>query len=805
MVSSESGMRQSANGAPLRPCCASCAGPVPEGGRSRYCSSACRQRAYRLRTKQSRASEIAGNLAEFPDSFVGRHDELAELGRLLFASRLVTVIGPAGAGKTRLVREVAARQQRDGHRYPDGVWQADLAVIPKGDLVVPAIARAVGIRTGSGLAPEKLAEAMGERKLLLVLDNCEHVLSRCADAVEALLTVCPSVRILATSREALRVRGEQSFPLGELALPANGEVHTAAQVGHSDAVRLFVDRARAVDPAFELTDGNASTVAALCRRLDGMPLAIELAARRVRLLGPADLLRRLDGKLDVLSVGTRTTTSRHDSLEAAIGWDYELLSPGEQELWRRLSVLAGPFPIELAEAVSGHGAETLDLVASLEAKSLLVPVAKGDSVWFRQLESIRIYGRDRLNDAGERDTTHDRLAEWLAELVEPHLGRYMMPVPVLEAIDAHWPNLVAAVEWMSSRRDERHGALAFALGKHWLRHGINLGDTYRMLRAALTMATSAASTGLVLSALSTTTSVLGDQAESLGYAWRAVDIERALDRPARLAKALDDLGHALFCSGEYRAARPSYLESLRILRGLGDPVALLGSLNNIAWVSLNWGEEELAEKLLAEALPLAQYLGSGNMVIALLHTSGVLSLIRGDLAGAAEKFAESLTMGRENPYHLVHGLEGLGIVATELGDDERAIRLIHGAAAVRRQVRTTGEPVWAERVDAAAAIAAGRLGTREAAASAAGQRMTLTCLADYGLNGVVPPTTVVLSTREHTIAALVADGMTNERIARRLRVSRRTVATYLERIRGKLDVRSRAEVAAWIAREENAE
>lgn len=805
MMSSKSDTQESANGAPLRPRCASCTVPVPEGGRSRYCSSACRQRAYRLRTKQSRASEIAGNLAEFPDSFVGRHDELAELGRMLGTSRLVTVTGPAGAGKTRLGREAAARQQRDGQRYPDGVWQVDLAVIPNGDLVVPAIARAVGIRTGSGLPPQKLAEAMGDRKLLLVLDNCEHVLGDCADVVQALLTLCPSVRILATSREALRVRGEQSFPLGELASPVTGQAISAAQAGHVDAVRLFVDRASAVDPGFQLTDCNASTLAALCRRLDGMPLAIELAARRIRLLGPADLLSRLDGRLDVLSIGTRTATSRHDSLEAAIRWDYELLSASEQELWRRLSVLAGPFPIELAEAVSGRGAETLDLVASLEAKSLLMPVFRGDEVWFRQLESIRIYGRDRLEDAGERDAAHDRLADWLTKLVEPHLERYMMPVLALEAIDAQWPNLVAVVSWMSTRQDERHGALAFALGKHWLHHGINLEDSYRMLRAALDEEVNAASTGLVLSALSTTTSVLGGQAESLGYAWRAVDIERTLDRPARLAKALDDLGHALFCSGEYRAARPSYLESLRILRGLGDPVALLGSLNNVAWVSLNWGEEDLAEKLLAEALPLAQYLGSGNMAIALLHTSGVLSLNRGEIDCAAERFAESLTMGRGNPYHLVHGVEGLGIVAAELGDDDRALRLIHGAAAVRRQVRATGEPVWAERVEAASAIAAGRLGVREVAASAAGQRMTATYLADYALKGAVPPTTMGLSTREHTIAALVADGMTNDRIARRLRVSRRTVATHLERIRGKLDVRSRAEVAAWVARGESIE
>ncbi|MFD8492188.1 ATP-binding protein [Amycolatopsis sp. NPDC059657] len=766
-----------------------CDGPVRPG--RRYCANACRQLAYRRRKEVAGA----GNIVPYPDTFIGRQDEIAAIGRLLGGSRLVTVTGPAGSGKTRLATEVACR--RRGHA--DGVWLIDLAAVSRGALVVLAIASTLGIRAEN---PAALAEALTGRKVLLVLDNCEHLLPECAAVAEELLARCGGLAMLATSREALRARGERVFPLGELTLPV-GAV-TRHQAARSDAVRLFVDRASAVDPGFRLTDANTGAVVALCERLDGMPLAIELAARRVRVLGLTDLLSCLADRLDVLSVGGRTSASRHRSLNAAIGWDYDSLTAGEQALWRRLSVLAGPFPLELAKVVSGLD-DVVDPLAGLEAKSLLTPVDVDGSVWFRQLESIRVFGRERLA-AAELASAGDRLAEWMLARFGAHLIEFSVPPSVLRELGTHWHNLVVTVEWTASTGDPRHAPLACVLAAHWLDRGINAADTQEMLVTALRGVPAARPdyAGLLLSALSTVTTVRGELDEARSYADRAVELERTLNRPARLARALDEQGHTRSCAGDHSGAKPCYLESLELLRALGDPVALLGSLNNLAWAALSWGERALAAELLSEALPLAGRLGSPSTVTAVVHTAGVLALFEGDAETAGARFADSLAVDSENPQHVAYTVDGLGIVAVERGDDRRGLRLIACAAAIRERARTPSEPFWQERVDAAVATASTRLRPRDvAAAHTAGRKVTLERAAEVALHGIAQPPSGGrrLSAQEHTIATLVAEGFTNDRIARRLRVSERTVTTHLERIREKLDVRSRAEVAAWVARE----
>jgi predicted ATPase len=433
----------------------------------------------------------SGTLPQQLTSFIGRERELAESSTLLGNSRLLTLTGAGGCGKTRLAFELAALKRGD---FADGVWPVELAALGEPELIGPAVAQAMDTRLASGRAPEiALAGHIGEREQLLLLDNCEHLVGPVAHLVEALLRHCPRLTVLATSREPLRVPGEVTWRVPSLSLPKLIDRSLADEPLEAESVRLFSARAAQAAPGFELDDENAVAVAALCHRLDGMPLAIELAAARVGVMTPGQIVERLDDSLDLLSAGSRTAMTRQQTLRATLAWSFDLLDPDEQVLLRRLAVFAGSFGLDAAEDIcaddSLRGSEVVTLLGRLVDKSLVqVEEGPGDHR-YRLLETVRQYAAEQLEAAAELDSLLRRHRDWYLELAEsdptppgdlPARGR-------LRRLDQERDNLRAGLASALADDPQAGLRLAVALWRFWLMRGY-LAEGWRWLDAALAAA-----------------------------------------------------------------------------------------------------------------------------------------------------------------------------------------------------------------------------------------------------------------------------------------------------------------------------
>jgi predicted ATPase len=433
----------------------------------------------------------SGAMPQQLTSFIGRERELVESATLLGNSRLLTLTGAGGCGKTRLAFELAAQKRGD---FADGVWPVELAALGEPELIGPAIAQAMDTRLASGRAPEiALAGHIGDRQLLLLLDNCEHLIGPVAHLVEALLRHCPRLTVLATSREPLRVPGEVTWRVPSLSLPKLIDRSLADEPLEAEAVRLFSARAAQAAPGFELDDENAVAVAALCHRLDGMPLAIELAAARVGVMTPGQIVERLDDSLDLLSAGSRTAMTRQQTLRATLAWSFDLLDPDEQVLLRRLAVFAGSFGLEAAEDVCAgeplDRGEAAALLGRLVDKSL-VQVEEGSGEHrYRLLETVRQYATEQLEAAGERDGLERRHREWYLELAEsdPTPPGDLPSRERLRRLDLERDNLRAALASALAAEPQAGLRLAVGLWRFWLMRGY-LAEGYRWLDAALAAA-----------------------------------------------------------------------------------------------------------------------------------------------------------------------------------------------------------------------------------------------------------------------------------------------------------------------------
>jgi predicted ATPase len=594
---------------------------------------------------------------------IGRGRELADVLELLSAARLVTLTGPGGSGKTRLALQAAAELVEE---YRDGVWWVALAALRDPELVEPTIAQVLGARDG-------LAEHLRSRRALLLLDNFEQLLAA-SPRIARVLAQAPEVTVLATSRERLGVAGEREYSVAPMAI--------------DDAVELFTARARQLQPGFE----PDQAVTEICRRLDGLPLALELAAARVKVLRPEQILPRLDGRLDLLTTGARDAPERQRTLRAAIDWSYDLLADGERHIFARLGVFAGSFDLDAAEAVAGADVDTL---GSLVDKSLLRPAGDGR---FFMLETIREFALERLADSGDTDTLQRAHAAWFVSLVEQIALGLTGPEQAasLERLIRDQENARAALDWAaSSSEDEILLRLAGGLFRFWYLRGL-LGEARAHLNRALRTQLAAPSLReRVLFGATLIAHRQGDAAAARAYATERLEVCHALDDPSRTASALIGVGLVSELEGDDHAIAATAYENARSEAAkAGDAWTGAIATLNLSDVVLSQGDTERATALAEHATQSFRETGDRSMVSKAVYLLGMAALERRDLARAKSAFYEGLRLGAEidDSESLIFNLDGIAELAALTGDVERAVTIASLSEALRRETGFAPEP-----------------------------------------------------------------------------------------------------------------
>jgi predicted ATPase/class 3 adenylate cyclase len=642
------------------------------------------------------------NLPAQPTALLGREPEVAATRALLEheGAHIVTLTGPGGTGKTRLGLQVGAELVEE---FADGVWFVPLAAIADPDLVVPAIAQPLGVRETPGEPLLNTLQAhLLEKHALLLLDNFEH-LTAAAAAVSALLAACPQVQVLVTSREPLRITGERELPVPPLSLPDPRQARGLAPAALLEypAIRLFVERAQAVKPDFTLTEATAPDVAAICRRLDGLPLAIELAAARVRVLPPGQLLARLDQRLKLLTGGNRDLPARQQTLRAAIEWSHDLLDSDEQALFARLAVFAGGCTFEAAEAVCGESGDlaldVFDGLDSLTQKSLLRPEDGVDGEpRLTMLETIREYGLERLDATGDADTVHRAHAEYfltLAETAEPQLTSSDQ-VAWLNRLGAEHDNFRSALGWLEQGGGaETRLRIAAALWRFWWMRG-HLSEGRGWLERALAEAGDLPP-ALLANALSGTGILAesqGDYEQATHLHEKALGLLRLIGDQVGIAFSLTNLGIVVDAFGDYDRATDLHTQALMIWRAVGDELGMASSLNELGTLAINRGDYDVAEDLLNQSLELCRKSGDASAVGSVLEQLGILAFYREDYERAARFHEESLGIWRElhDLRMIAQTLVNLGEVVHHQGGLEQAEASYQEALSIFRELGDKG-------------------------------------------------------------------------------------------------------------------
>jgi non-specific serine/threonine protein kinase len=744
-------------------------------------------------------------------SFVGREREIADVCRMLGGTRLLTLTGAGGCGKSRLAIEVAARVLDD---FPDGVWVAGLAALTDSSLIPHTVASVLGLPEQPDRAPTGvLADYLSSKRVLLILDNCEH-LAACADLADALLRAASGLRLVATSRAGLGVPGETLWRVPSLSLPAPGELPSRGGLVEYEAIRLFIERAAAVRPEFRVTDGNAPAVAQVCRRLDGIPLAIELAAARVGALTVEQIAARLDDRFGLLTGGSRTVLPRHRTLRAAMDWSYDLLSEGERTLLNRLSAFAGGWTLEAAETVCAGdtGAPAvLDALTSLVGKSLVNVEMPGSAARYRLLETIRQYARDRLHETGETEAVRRRHRDFylaLAEAAGPNL-RGPDELVWLDRLELEHDNLRAALQWstVESRDTEEGLRLAGALGEFW--DARNYYTEGRAWLRDLLAADAPGAPSVRIKAVNAAAGLAkhqGDLANFSSLAHELLALAQSEGDKWGGAWACHYLMHLADDEGDYPRAAAFVEEGLALAREINNTFAAVSLLTCAGDLERGHEHYDRAAAVLEEALQLCDEMGSVRSKIAPLHNLGYAMLHRGDGERAAALFREGLNLARE--VRITRNIICcIGAVAGAHASDAPAwaARLFGAMEALRAAARLHLMSVDQADVNRNIAAVRARLGHDAfEAAWTAGQAMTLEEAADAALagdaaapggrrNGLTP--------REREVAALIAQGLTNREIAGRLVVTERTAEGHVQNILNKLGFNSRTQIAAWAVKQ----
>jgi predicted ATPase/DNA-binding CsgD family transcriptional regulator len=760
-----------------------------------------------------------GNLPVELSSFVGRGRELSEIKRLLPETHAVTLTGPGGIGKTRLALRAG---HAFGRYFAEGVWLVELADVESAELVPYALAHALKVPDRPGVPiDDALVAYLDDRKLLIVLDNCEHLLGACRTLVTSILSRCEEVRILSTSRQRLGIHGEAVVTVSALELPAGVERLPIAALADVEALRLLVDRTRAAQPDFALTPENRDAATAVCRRLDGQPLALELAAVRLASMTAPDLLERLDDRFRLLALDRGSGSRRQQALRATVEWSHELLSDEERILWRRLSVFAGSFGIDAAETVcSGNDLErehVLGLIASLVEKSILTTAERGARSRYRLLETMRLYGAERLREAGEEAELQRRHADWYYALV----ARDDLPwwtvweADLVDVLDAERANLDAALSfYAASPRDASAGLrLATDLWPYWVVRGNYRIGRRRIAAFLATAQESGSARSLAFFAAGFLAQAYSDHEGAQTDFDEAYRLSEEIDAPRARAYALLGLGLIRLRGDDLSGATEAFFASREtMLEVADDPAGRALGLYFLATALAVQGQLSKARSFADEALE-ALDVSNDSLVHGVLNTLvGILEWLRGDLDSAEARLREAVRIEARLGHHwgLASSFDALAWVAVSSGRLERAALLLGGVASVWQEVGIEPAPYWRDHHDSCEAAARTGLGeARYHAVRQEGLTLDEDQIVAIVLEGELPSVpraassvgaeAVELTDRELEVARLVASGLTNEAIAAQLFVTRATVKTHVSHILRKLTLESRVQLAGWVA------
>ncbi|WP_218938546.1 ATP-binding protein [Modestobacter altitudinis] len=754
----------------------------------------------------------SGNLPAEATSFIGRRTELAEAKKKLTAARLVSLVGPGGVGKTRLAVRVATEI---GRRFRGGAWLVELAELDDPALVGSAVLAALDLRDQTAIEPVALLLShLRDRELLLVLDNCEHLLDATAQLVHELLRAAPGVRVLSTSREPLSVAGEQVLPVAPLRLPSPHAGEPLAHVRQTDSVALFIERAAAASGSFELTVADQAAVVELCRRLDGLPLAIELAAVRIRALAPQQICDRLGGRFELLTGGNRAALPRHQTLRTTIQWSYDLLSPAERTLLTRLAVFAGRFTLADVEAVCCSqelpAAGALDLMSSLLDKSLVIKEDAAGATCYRLHETMREYARLELRERGEEAALEGccadyylsrcrqfeaeagrRLLEWLIWMdleidnVRAVLGRWLHQEDPGPAID-----LTTSLTWYWITR-------ATTEGVRWLDE-VLVRDDHPVAHPWTYFAR-----GFLAVLQNDATSATRTLERGIAAAREAGDLN-ALSRSLAIASI------AATMAGDRAGAQQLLDEGLAVAAGMEDVGTTLMTLHAVAFIGFLDGDADSVRSAAAESVRLSREAGDlFGLGRSLMH-QGFAALMSGDLHQAEQLCADGLRVARrlDDRVAQCYLLGGLGCCAAGSREPRLAAQLFGAAESARAEAGATmNAGMTAALAQAAAEVRAALGPARYATQLTAGQRLGRDAASRLALREAAPPAEAapqsdsdgVLGPREAEVARLVADGLSNREIGARLFISERTVESHVRNTLNKLGFNSRAQIANWMA------